>query len=475
MGPSETILESIEYRIAFVSADSVKVLVLENSSGYEMPRVSIPRWTRPARELRKAIHACFGIHALILDLSLAGGLWGPFAVAEVLSCDFGSSLVPVDISSIPASTLSEEERRRIEEITQGSVESPFARIGWIRDAIAWLESATGQSLSSRGRFEQYSAGRGSSLVRFQMDDGSAYWLKAAGGPNRHEFAVTSVLSHLCGVYVPWVVDSRTSWNAWLAAEEATSLEALPRQPKELLRYLRKAVDALAAIQIRTAGRTDALLAAGAFDQRPAVLSSRSAAFFSYLEEAMAQENPADTPGIERKRLEELHHIFEDSCERLEALEMPPTVVHGDMNLGNILFGSSHCQFIDWAEAYVGSPLTTFQHLLLLNPIQEGRIRNSLNECLERQYRTRLLAICEADRLDEAFLFMPLVAAFSALHVRGDWLSTPLRYDSRRQRSARTFARHIDKAGREPQLLAALRRRRLSCSSPSGASALAQRP
>src|SRR5579875_3429516 len=76
MGPSETILESIEYRIAFVSADSVKVLVLENSSGYEMPRVSIPRWTRPARELRKAIHACFGIHALILDLSLAGGLWG---------------------------------------------------------------------------------------------------------------------------------------------------------------------------------------------------------------------------------------------------------------------------------------------------------------------------------------------------------------------------------------------------------------
>jgi hypothetical protein len=154
--------------------------------------------------------------------------------------------------------------------------------------------------------------------------------------------------------------------------------------------------------------------------------------------------------------------------------VPATVIHGDMNLGNILVGSSHCQLIDWAETYVGSPLTTFQHLLLLNQAQDESVRASIQRGLKNQYRRLLLAICEAEQIDEAFLFMPLVAAFGALCGRGDWLASPLRYDPRRQRYARTLARHIDRAAREPQLLSALHAGRASYSPRSCAVPASQR-
>lgn len=455
MGPSATIPANVVYRVALVREGSPDVLVTETCGGYCLPSVSIPPATRPAQELRRAIHAWFGIDALILDLSVVNGCLEPFAVAEIRSCGSGFSLVAVDLASVPVSALSERERRQIEAILRGTIENPFARIGWIRDAIEWVENATGSSFSPCGHFDQYNAGPGFSLIRFQMNDGAAYWLKATSGSNRHELAVTSALSNLCGKFLPSLVDTKPIWNAWITREEAARLEVLPKSAKELLHFLRSAVDALAAVQIRTAGQTNLLLAAGAFDQRAAVLSTASAAFFSYLEEAMAEQQSTNAPRVGRKRLQELSHIFEDSCTRLEALGLPTTVIHGDMNPGNILVGTSHYQLIDWAETYVGSPLATFQHLLLLNQAQDESVRTSIESELRGRYRRRLLTICEAGQIDEAFLFMPLVAAFSALYGRGNWLDSPLRYDPRRQRYARTLARHIDRAAQEPQLLSAL--------------------
>jgi hypothetical protein len=414
--------------------------------------------------LQRAIHAAFGIDVLILDLASTDFCAEPLAVAEVLSSsNFASALVPVDLAEIPASALSEQERRRLEEIMHGQVEDPFSRIGWLNDAIAWLESTTGHALSSREQIEQYNAGYGFSLVRFRMDNGSAYWLKATGRPNVHEFAVTTVLANLGGEYLPSIVASRMSWNAWITPEEAIPVDALPKNSRGRLPFLRQAVNSLAALQIRTAGYSHVLFEAGAFDQRPALLSAESAAFFSYLEEAMAEQRSTNAPRIGRARLQELCHIFEDSCARLDAAGLPTTVIHGDMNLGNILAGSSHCQFIDWAETYVGSPLTTLQHLLLLNQTQDESVSASIDRDLTGQYRRLLLAICEAEQIDAALLFMPLVAAFSALYGRGDWLASPVRDDSRRQRYARTLARHIDRAAREPQLLSALGAGRSSAS------------
>jgi hypothetical protein len=456
MEPSVTTGEDVEYRVVFVDSDSDALLAVAHADGYRLPCVRIPRWTRPAKELRRAIHATFGINALILDVFPAHIGSMPCAVAEVLSLSASSGLTRISLANIPASQLSEAEYYRLIRILQDEVESPFSRIGWINAAIAWLESSTGHRLSSRLDFEQYNAGAGFTLVRFRMDDGLAYWLKATSEPNTHELSVTSVLSKLCGEYLPAFVASKASWNAWIAVEEATRLDELPKSPRELVPFLENAAGSMAAVQLRTAGHADSLLQAGAFDQRLATLSSHSEEFFSYIEEAMAQQTSTKVPCVGKPRLKELRHIFDQGCERLDEVGLPEMVVHGDMNVGNILIGRTCCQFIDWAEAYVGNPLITLQHLLLLNQIEGHAIQMSIDGVLKDRYQGALSQICDVDRIDEGYVYMPLLAAFSALYARGDWLATELRNDSRRQAYARTLARYMDRAAREPQLCSALR-------------------
>jgi hypothetical protein len=51
--------------------------------------------------------------------------------------------------------------------------------------------------------------------------------------------------------------------------------------------------------------------------------------------------------------------------------------------------------------------------------------------------------------------MPLLAAYSSLYGRGDWVMTPQHDDPRRLAFARTIARHMDRAARSPDLLAAV--------------------
>ena len=456
MGPWVTTFEGVEYRVVFLNPDSRTLLVAAYFDGYRLPRVRIAPLTRPAKELRRAMWETFGIDALILAFLAASAPSAPCTVAEILSLGVPSSLKQIRLSDVPASELSDEERFGLAKIFQGEAESPFSRLGWIEEARAWLETTTGHRVSSPRGFEQYNAGAGFTLVRFRMEDGSAYWLKATGEPNTHEMAVTFSLSRLCGEYLPAFVASNASWNAWIAVEEAARLDEFPKNPRELLPFLENAVGSMAAVQRRTAGHADSLLQAGAFDQRLATLSSHSDAFFSYLGEAMERQTSTKAPRIERQRLQQLRHIFDLACVRLDALGLPETVVHGDMNAGNILVGPSHCQFIDWAEAYIGSPLITLQHLLLLNQIEGHSTKMRSDEVLKDRYHGVLSEICDVDKFDEGYAYIPLVAAFSALYARGDWLTTELRNDPRRQAYARTLARCMDRAACEPQLGAALR-------------------
>lgn len=449
--------ESGTYRIGLILPDSGKVLAVETKSGYGLPRVSIPPRTRPARALHHALLVAFDIDAFILDLCSSDAPFGPFAIAEIHSMPSSSSLIPVRLHAILENELSQQERQRLQKVLQGDASHPFSRPGWIREAISWLEEVTGIEVSPANSYEQYNAGHGFTLIRFRMLDGSVYWLKATNGPNAHELGITLALSRLCETHVPQVIDSNQAWNAWITREDAVHLDAWPTG-KEAHRLLLKSVDALAAIQSATLGSEDDLFAVGVFDQRPARCAAHAEAFFAYLDEAMGGQKSTRGPRISSLRLRELCHIFEDCCMRLDDLSLPITILHGDMNLGNLLFGTEYSQLTDWAESYVGFPLCTFQHLLLLNPLPDGEARHSLNLELQKRYASSLLAGCVASVVDKALALAPLIAAFSALYGRGDWLMTSRRHDLPRQSYARTLARYMDRAARDSTFLAVLKSR-----------------
>jgi hypothetical protein len=448
------LVETTDYRLLLVLPDSRKVLAISDVDGYHLPSISITQWTRPAEQLQKAIRAAWKLHVLTLEF-LEGS--PPCAVAEILAPGNPSGLDAVSLEQLHSSELIEQHRQQLIAMFAGQsyANSPFFRVGWIDEAIAWVESETGRKLSSKSEIEQYNAGGGFMLVRFRSKDGLEYWLKATGPPNTHEFSITSFLSELGTSHLPELTSTKPAWNAWLMKGEGIPMVEVPTTPFEAFTLLEDVVISMAELQMKTEGHSLGLLAAGAFDQSPEVLGKNASELFDYLEEVMGLQTSSKIPRLEKQRLHEIRGIFEEVCHRAEVLDMPETIVHGDMNRGNILTGIGHCQFIDWSEAYLGNPLITLQHLLLLNKVENTEVRNFINRVLKYRYRDVWLARYDPKTLDEGFVYMSLLAIASSLYRRGDWLNSPLRNDARRQSYARTLARLMDRAALEPQLLEAL--------------------
>jgi hypothetical protein len=132
---------------------------------------------------------------------------------------------------------------------------------------------------------------------------------------------------------------------------------------------------MAEMQLRSLGHSAELLAVGAFNQRLNALHSNSHALFESIREAMSRQTSTKAPVIDNARLHELHRTFDALCDSLNMLEIPPMLLHGDMNTGNVLYDDSHCQFIDWCETYVGHPFVTLQHLLLLDQPEDAWLKS----------------------------------------------------------------------------------------------------
>lgn len=455
MGSVAAAPETTEYRAVLVQPESHGVLALASAGSYRLPRVRVSPISRPAQQLQKAIKAIWGVRAFILDTCVATHCSSSFVVAEVLSPGISSELEEVALDRIMGSELTREERHACDLLLESESTPCVSRIGWINEALDWVASATGRRFATENEIEQVNAGGAFALLCLHTEEGRDYWLKATGEPNSHELPVTAALSRMCGEYLPEFVDSRPDWNAWLMSGEALAISELPSEPLTLFNLLDNVIESMAELQIRTVGQEQDLLEVGAFDHRLHALMAQSGETFAFVEEAMSFQTSTTARRIGKMRLREVAEIFEMICERLRVLDLPNTVVHGDMNPANILTGSEHCKFIDWCETYVGNPLITFEHLLLLNHGTPRSLRESNAHKLRDRYRAKVSKICNPQAVDEAFVYSPVLAAYSALQGRGGWLSTPARNDPRRQAYVRTLARHIDLLARDPQLLDAL--------------------
>lgn len=451
MAEPPTILETLQFRVVLVDPASDALLVLDTADGYRLPRIRVPRWLRLAQQMRKEIQATWGVHVVILDIVTTDHSYGSCVIAELLMPITSSDFKAVEASQLRSSELSEREYADLALLLNGETKDPLSHVGWIDHAIRWVESETDRKVTSRKEIEQYNAGGGFALVRFPMIGGLDYWLKATGEPNRHEPLVTKLLSEVGGGYVPDVIAWRPEWNAVLISGAAKDSGEIPQEPRQAFELLEDAVESMAHLQMKTQDYGLALLEAGAFDQGTDVLFSRAPEIFDYLGEVTSLQASVEAPHLERKRIQEIRSIFEGICDRSQLLGIPETIVHGDMNPGNIITGCGHCQFIDWSEAYVGNCLATLQHLLLLNREKDADIRDFMNLVLKQRYLHVWRTMYDSAPFEEGFAYMPLLGAVSALYGRGDWLTSQERHALRRQRYARVLALHMDSALRAPEL------------------------
>jgi aminoglycoside phosphotransferase (APT) family kinase protein len=138
---------------------------------------------------------------------------------------------------------------------------------------------------------------------------------------------------------------------------------------------------------------------------------------------------------------------------MEAIGIPDTLLHNDMNTGNILVNGTRAVFTDWAEACVGNPFVTFQHLRIQAEREDAT--HTWSPSLTALYKQHWRTLLGESQIEEAFALVPPLAIASYLCGRDMSFSASYRNDTRAHSYARSLARHMDRAAQNPEFLEAV--------------------
>ena len=422
-----------------------------------LPSVEIPRWQRVAENLTAAVESNWGEEVVCLfdpdTDSPTDGAVTRYQAAEHL-CTRSNPKMPTywaPVSKLSQDSLSDgRDYAAIKEVTavcngeMGAASAgPFSRFGWFSELRNWIESVVEPiGFHVNGRFRQLNASPSFSLIRFETD-GPALWFKAVGEPNQREFPITChVVAAFPAHIFRDVLATRPDWNGWLTRESEGRLLG---DDQESGTWERVAA-VLAELQINSCDRTPAIAGAGARDLSVGTLRKQIRPFVDITQQLMQQQPKTPPPTLDRRELLALGDQIGEAFDFLEALEIPDTLGHLDLNPGNIVVSAAKCVFLDWAEAYVGNPFLTFQYLLEHFRRSHPRDSSRESQVLE-SYAAPWSRILSRDAIHSGLSVAPLLAVFSYM------CGTGLLSDGERLKQAefagylRGLARRMDREAR----------------------------
>jgi hypothetical protein len=447
MNELATAASTVEYKVVLASPEPEMILAISECGTLRLPRVLIPKWTRPAEEITRELRENWNLNTVVVGLFTSGDSQPACSVAEVMdahTADGDPSLRLCSIDEISRTDLDAHEREEIRCVLSGSNKpsGPFSRLGWLKEAQEWIQnSLRDRHVDFAKDVRQYNAGDTFALVRFATRNGPAYWLKATGEPNKHELAVTVTLSKLFPQYLPPLIADREDWNAWVTEDVGEPLGCA-----QDIQMLTQAVEALADLQILSLDHVSRLAAAGCMDRSLKVVQSHLPEMIIFLEDAMRNQTSAKVRPVASSRLREIGAIVDQACNKMHDLDIPASLINGDINLDNILYDGGCFRFTDWAEGGIGNPFLTFQQVIQ-HVIRDGEHLDWV-PILCAVYRKKWNALLTERQIDRAFALMPLIAMADYLYGRGDWLSSPRRDEPSFQSFARTLGRSMDRAAGE---------------------------
>jgi hypothetical protein len=445
------VIDSSTYRLVLLDSTGESVFVTREGEALSLPCVAVPNGTRIVEQLHLTAKAHWGARAIILDILRPNENASPIAVAEVRSTAHSIRLVCINLNEIPDETLRFDERKALQQFLSGdsSAHRAFTRLGWIDEANHWIEQCVnhGHELLNNEVY-QLNASDGFALVHFGAHRGRGYWLKATGSPNEHEFEITLALAHSLPHFLPPIIGSRKDWNSWVMEDGG-----IPLRNDSSLTAMDRSVTALAAFQIQSISQIEVLQVAGCHDQSLTHFLQNLDPMIGYLEEAMKYQISTTVPRLDSAQLRHLAEYLRCACKQMLELDIPDTLVHGDINPGNILLDGEKCVFIDWAEAYIGNPLLTLKRLIVhLAKVSDDAAMwvPHLKKIYKRQWRDRLP---EAS-IDQAFAVAPLLAVATYLYGTGSWVRSSRRNELAFQKHVRSLARHVNRAAQQSGLVEA---------------------
>jgi hypothetical protein len=425
--PEQTECET--YRVIVLGRSGTEVLVVPDGDRFALPSVNIPRWQRVAENLTAAVKTDWGEEVVCLfepDASASTNAPGVHYQAAEHWRVSGNPKMPTHWAPLSAlshdSLIGSSDYLAIQQsIAQCSAEGnespsgPFARLGWFKELCGWVETVIQPfGFHLNGKVRQLNASPTFSLVRFETG-GPALWFKAVGEPNQKEFPITCTLAQLFPGYLPSALAARPEWNGWLTWEAAGILlsevhEAVPWE---------RAATALGKLQIDSIYHGARIFGAGARDLGAPALFKVIQPFIEIMAQLMERQSKLPPAALGRKEMLLLGDRIQSALDALEALGIPETLGHLDLNPGNIIVAPSRCAFLDWAEAYVGNPFFTFQYLL-----EHRRCTVETDSAVEAKLITSYCAqweqVVSPTAIAEALALAPLLAAFAYAAGSNTW-------------------------------------------------------
>jgi hypothetical protein len=441
------------YRAIVCSPDRTEILLIAEEDGFRLPSVEIPLWERTAENLCAAVTNKWNCEAVCL-FTLQEVLSGDscdgrrYQIMETYKCQrgYGGEAVWAPICSLSRQSFHDaEEYAALDQflaVSNSCGESPtlpFARPGWFGELRRWIsEIIRPLEFELTGPVRQSNASSSFSLVRFETT-GPAVWFKAVGAPNRHEFGITLKLAELLPNYLPKIIGTRPDWNGWLAFEvEGTTLA-----DTQEINAWEEAAATLARLQIDYIPNVNKIAAAGAHDLSGTTLSAFVAPFFEVIAQLMKQQTKVPPPMLSEPDLQLLKERINESFAELQALSLPDTLGHLDLNPGNIIASPRGCKFLDWAEAYIGNPIFSLQYFLehfrrsvSADRVIEGRLTSAYIE----EWRSRV----SSTEMNDALQLSPLLAAFAYAANLAVWRDQRGLNDSRTAGYLRSLARRMNR-------------------------------
>ncbi|MGW5667099.1 phosphotransferase family protein [Micromonospora sp. NPDC003776] len=223
----------------------------------------------------------------------------------------------------------------------------WAEPGGPAASIAWATA----ELARHGRpvtaVAQHRTWNLSAIWRLDGPHGSA-WLKQVPAFFQHEAAVLRWLATTAPDLVP----------ALLAADDTgrVLLDHIPGEDRYAADPAERAAIAAAhhTVQLRAAGDTDTLVAAGVPDLRGPALAR-------WIRDRLAAHDTAVVA--------DLLAGLDDRLDQVRDCGLPDTLVHGDLHPGNVRGDGHRATIIDWGDAFVGHP--AFDILRLTETVDEA--------------------------------------------------------------------------------------------------------
>jgi len=176
---------------------------------------------------------------------------------------------------------------------------------------------------------------------------------------------------------------------------------------------------LAKLQIESIDRSRTLINSGARDLRASALLKLVRPFLHVMGQLMEKQTKDPPPVLSRNKLILLGEQIEEALSLIADLQIPDSLGHLDLNPGNVIVSEGHSVFLDWAEAYVGNPLFSFQYLVEHFRGMAG-VDVTTESGLTSAYIEEWQSLVSPEGLEEASALAPLLAVFAYAAANEAW-------------------------------------------------------